>query len=615
MKLKAILLFAILSGSLAQAQTENSSLTYHVELGATAGDGTYAPLWFTGNRYGLGSTNPNSGYLLAGISYEKQFKRGWHIEAGLDMAGGIHQAQDVFIHQIYSDFSWKMLTLSIGSKERPGFPLTKNTALSSGMMVEGPNTQPIPQIRGEIKEFLNVPGTKGWLAFKGHIAYGSFTDNGWQKDFVQPGQYFTKDVLYHSKSLMLRLGNKEKLPLEFEFGLLMATQFGGDRYLKLEDGSTENVLDMPDNLKAYWKAFFPQTGGSDTPEGEQVNVEGNMLGSWNFALNYYLGQWKFRAYLEHAGNNSTSGVGMNSKLKYKSQIEATTSSSLLRNIVSTGLYDDAVITLNYELDWNTVNTIAKEYTAQEGREEGLYSHSYEQESVGTNGASGTPGTTSNSGTTYDITDGTTSTSTYTVKEYDYLPNELVTTTNTDPGAIVKNGSSIAVTLIKNVTYEETQAKKLGYLDGKDWDTFKSENSEPVTLNVDNSWVDIISKGTGIDPANISVVAYQKNSFQDKASSNILSKASFWVQIVLAAAILGILVLVIIRSARPLTVEEKEPELSVEEMLASTRENQPSVDDIDLQEKSETRKAIEKFVDENPEAVALLLRNWLNEDWN
>lgn len=38
-----------------------------------------------------------------------------------------------------------------------------------------------------------------------------------------------------------------------------------------------------------------------------------------------------------AGNSSTSGVGMNDKLKYKSQIEATTSSSLLRNILSTGL--------------------------------------------------------------------------------------------------------------------------------------------------------------------------------------------------------------------------------------------------------------------------------------
>ena len=61
--------------------------------------------------------------------------------------------------------------------------------------------------------------------------------------------------------------------------------------------------------------------------------------------------------------------------------------------------------------------------------------------------------------------------------------------------------------------------------------------------------------------------------------------------------------------------ETEPELSVEALLASTKENQQSVEDIDLNDKSETRKAIEKFVDENPEAVALLLRNWLEDDWN
>ena len=39
-----------------------------------------------------------------------------------------------------------------------------------------------------------------------------------------------------------------------------------------------------------------------------------------------------------------------------------------------------------------------------------------------------------------------------------------------------------------------------------------------------------------------------------------------------------------------------------------------VDDIELEESSETKKLIEKFVDENPEAVANLLRNWLNEGW-
>ena len=41
----------------------------------------------------------------------------------------------------------------------------------------------------------------------------------------------------------------------------------------------------------------------------------------------------------------------------------------------------------------------------------------------------------------------------------------------------------------------------------------------------------------------------------------------------------------------------------------------SVEDIDTEAKSEVRKMVEKFVDENPEAAANLLRNWLNEDWN
>ena len=40
----------------------------------------------------------------------------------------------------------------------------------------------------------------------------------------------------------------------------------------------------------------------------------------------------------------------------------------------------------------------------------------------------------------------------------------------------------------------------------------------------------------------------------------------------------------------------------------------SLEDIGFNEKSETRLMIEKFVDENPEAVASLLRNWLNEEW-
>ena len=62
------------------------------------------------------------------------------------------------------------------------------------------------------------------------------------------------------------------------------------------------------------------------------------------------------------------------------------------------------------------------------------------------------------------------------------------------------------------------------------------------------------------------------------------------------------------------VQEPEAELSVENLLESTKESQEALADIGYSEKSETRILIEKFVEQNPEAAASLLRNWLNEDW-
>ena len=299
LKINTVAILMLGSGTLCAQDMGKGTLDYKVEMSGNAATGTYAPLWLTANRYGLASQEPNSGYLRAGVCYNKSMKHNWRLETGLDLAGAVNQTAPFVVQQAYADISWRMLTLSVGSKERPGFPLEKNTALSSGMMVEGPNARPVPQIRGEIKEYLPIGFTGNWLALKGHLAYGMFTDGDWQQDFVATNKGFVKKALYHSKSLMFRLGNREKLPLEFEFGILMATQFGGNKYQKNSDGSAKLTLDMPDNLKAYWKAFFPQAGGEDTPAGEQVNIEGNMLGSWNFALNYYLHDWKFRAYLEH----------------------------------------------------------------------------------------------------------------------------------------------------------------------------------------------------------------------------------------------------------------------------------------------------------------------------
>ena len=51
---------------------------------------------------------------------------------------------------------------------------------------------------------------------------------------------------------------------------------------------------------------------------------------------------------------------------------------------------------------------------------------------------------------------------------------------------------------------------------------------------------------------------------------------------------------------------------MEDLLQSQPETE--LENINTEQMSETRRLIERFVDENPEAAASLLRNWLNEDW-
>ena len=89
------------------------------------------------------------------------------------------------------------------------------------------------------------------------------------------------------------------------------------------------------------------------------------------------------------------------------------------------------------------------------------------------------------------------------------------------------------------------------------------------------------------------------------------------QIALAVLIFALLGFVVFRSTRKQQEPELEPELSVETLLESTRnqeEENEGLADIGFSEKSETRILIERFVDDNPEAAASLLRNWLNEEW-
>ena len=270
-----------------------NTIDYRIETMGIIGNGSFVPLWLTANRYGTICNEKNQVSLRAGLFTQRKLKHYWSLNTGIEVIGGYDLVSRFWFHQAYTDFSWRCLNISIGSKERKGGPLDKNPQLTGGWMVEGPNVRPIPQVRVEIEEYQTVPWTKHWLAVKGHIAYGMLLDGKWQEDFVGLNQEFTKNILYHSKSLMFRFGNKEKFPVEFELGIITGTQFGGKRFLRNPDGSIKEVKNMPNGIKEFFKVLIPKQ------KSTLDNVEGNHCGSWNFALNTYWGEWKVRSYMEH----------------------------------------------------------------------------------------------------------------------------------------------------------------------------------------------------------------------------------------------------------------------------------------------------------------------------
>ena len=274
-------------------------------------------------------------------------------------------------------------------------------------------------------------------------------------------------------------------------------------------------------------------------------------------------------------------------------------------------YNDAKIAANFNFDMDKINEVYTEYTVAEGNKQGYKTHEYSYEAQNTNGAGGTPGTDANTATDTMITDNGANSGTVTINENDYSPNQRITTTDKAMGTLKAADSSIAINLISYVTYNEDEMKKNGQLNGQTFDEFMYANKDPQALTVSDDVKNLVAAATGLDTTNIQILAWQVPIFQPSAGNGLTM--SQILMLVLAILIAALLIFVVFRGLAPVEVTEMEPELSVEQLLATTKENQ-SLDDIEFSDQSETRKMIDKFVDENPEAVAQLLRNWLNDDW-
>jgi flagellar M-ring protein FliF len=153
----------------------------------------------------------------------------------------------------------------------------------------------------------------------------------------------------------------------------------------------------------------------------------------------------------------------------------------------------------------------------------------------------------------------------------------------------------------------------GSLGDQTFEEYVAQNDGLTEVDVDEDFYSLVANATGIPESNITIKAYEKPFFEYTDTSG--RSINDYLQYALAFLILVMLGFVVFRSTRSETTQELEPELSVEALLESTQaEDEEARGDIGYAEKSETRLIIEKFVDDNPEAAATLLRNWLNEEW-
>ncbi len=308
-------------------------------------------------------------------------------------------------------------------------------------------------------------------------------------------------------------------------------------------------------------------------------------------------------------DDSISG-NASSQLGVKAEAESLMNSKVKSVLAGTGQFGDVKVSTNLDMDFSSTTETSHQYTPADGQSQGLLATDKNYTSDSSGGTSGVPGTDSNTETTYQYQDNSYNSST--IEEYyrTYLPNENIMNKEIPPGRILYDNSSVAVSSIDYVVIKEEDAKAAGLLDGITWREYQEANSERKKLTVPEEMITLVANATGISPDKVNIVAYEENLFIDKEGMNV--DVTDVVQIVLILLILALLAVVVIKSMRTEKEAEEPEQLSVEGLLQSNPE--PQLDDIELEEASETRRLIEKFVDENPEAVANLLRNWLNEDW-
>lgn len=174
------------------------------------------------------------------------------------------------------------------------------------------------------------------------------------------------------------------------------------------------------------------------------------------------------------------------------------------------------------------------------------------------------------------------------------------------------------------TVEETKA--VGVMDYEKstlavtlWYGRKVTDESKLSNEFISNLISDVSKATGIPESNISVNKYKLASLDETTETaekfNLKDFVdNYGIYLLLLILSIGLIIALIPRREKNVYTEEIESEEMNTDAYATKKEEKVELPEITLEEKSEVKKQIDKFVREKPEAVAQLLRNWLSEEW-
>ena len=255
-----------------ETKSFSDSTTNYASITGFGSTGSRTPFWIQTNQFG---TIPATGPAGRGaVGLERYWKLGsgtkaeqntWRLGAGAEVVGNMAENSQLILPQAHVTLRYKNWELFAGRRKQ--WVGLADSTLSSGSYSWSTNALPIPKIQFGTTKFVNVPFTKGWIAFQ------AFYSDGW----FDRNRPVTSNLKLHQKTLYGRIGKPTSM-LKFYGGFNHQVQWGGK--------SAFNTVDdqMPNDLRNYFNAVTGKAKTKNASHHDATGRVGNHLGSIDLAM-------------------------------------------------------------------------------------------------------------------------------------------------------------------------------------------------------------------------------------------------------------------------------------------------------------------------------------------